>query len=176
MRNPFRITVDPRNGEVFVGDVGWTQWEEINSAGAGANFGWPYYEGGNGVNLETGGYRDLAEAQAFYGSEADNATPALLGLGHGTEGENGIGINAIVLGDIYTGDALPEEFQGDLFFSDLGQGIVYNVNFDEEGNVTSFEEFTTGANVVVQINEAPDGSLFYVDLDDGTIGRWSFDE
>ena len=91
LRNPFRITVDPRNGEVFVGDVGWTQWEEINSAGAGANFGWPYYEGGNGVNLETGGYRDLAEAQAFYGSEADNATPALLGLGHGTEGENGIG-------------------------------------------------------------------------------------
>ena len=173
LRNPFRITVDPRNGDLYVGDVGWTQWEEINSAEAGANFGWPYYEGGSEINLQTGGYRDLAEAQAFYNSGV-NATPAILGLGHGTSGVNGIGINAIVLGDIYTGDAFPEEYQGDLFFNDLGRGIVYNVSFDDQGNVSSFDTFTTGANVVVQILEAPDGSLYYVDLDDGLIGRWFF--
>ena len=173
LRNPFRMTIDQRNGDVFVGDVGWTQWEEINSAGAGANFGWPYYEGGSGVNLQTGGYNTLPESQAFYNS-GGNATPAILGLGHGNSGVNGIGINAIVLGDIYTGNALPEEYQGDLFFNDLGKGIVYNANFDDQGNVTSFNTFTTGANVVVQIIEAPDGSLYYVDLDDGLVGRWFF--
>ena len=168
LRNPFRITVDPRDGDVYVGDVGWTQWEEINSAGAGANFGWPYYEGGNGNSLRTGGYRDLTEARAFYNS-GESAEPSILALNHSTDN-----INAIVLGDIYTGDAFPEEYQGDLFFNDLGQGIVYNVSFDAQGNVVSFDTFTTGANIVVQIVEAPDGSLYYVDLDDGTVGRWFF--
>ena len=123
LRNPFRITVDPRNGDVFVGDVGWTQWEEINSAGAGANFGWPYYEGGSQNSLQTGGYRDLSQAQAFYNS-GQSVDPSILALNHSADG-----INAIVLGDIYTGNAFPEEYQGDLFFSDLGRGIVYNANF-----------------------------------------------
>ena len=168
LRNPFRITVDPRNGDVFVGDVGWTQWEEINSAGAGANFGWPYYEGGSGNSLQTGGYSNLSQAQAFYNS-GQSTDSSILALNHSADG-----INAIVLGDIYTGNAFPEEYQGDLFFSDLGQGIVYNVNFDDQGNVASFNTFTTGANIVVQIIEAPDGSLYYVDLDDGIVGRWFF--
>ncbi|MEO1005063.1 MAG: PQQ-dependent sugar dehydrogenase, partial [Cyanobacteria bacterium J06638_38] len=169
LRNPFRITVDPRNGDVYVGDVGWTQWEEINSAGAGANFGWPYYEGGSGNSLRTGGYQNLPEAQAFYNS-GQSVNPSILALNHGADG-----INAIVLGDIYTGNAFPEEYRGDLFFSDLGQGIVYNVSFNDQGEVIAFNTFTTGANVVVQIIEAPDGSLYYVDLDDGIVGRWFFD-
>ena len=168
LRNPFRMTVDPRNGDVYVGDVGWTQWEEINSAGAGANFGWPYYEGGSGNSLRTGGYQDLAQAQAFYNSD-QSVNPSILALNHGADG-----INAIVLGDIYTGNAFPAQYQGDLFFNDLGQGIVRNVSFDESGNVTSIDTFATGANVVVQIIEAPDGSLYYVDLDDGIVGRWFF--
>ena len=167
LRNPFRMTIDPRNGDVFVGDVGWTQWEEINSAGAGANFGWPYYEGGSGTSLRTGGYQDLTEAQNFYNS-GQSVDPSVLALNHRADG-----INAIVLGDIYTGNAFPEEYRGDLFFSDLGRGIVYNASFDGQGNV-SFDTFTTGANIVVQIIEAPDGSLYYVDLDDGTVGRWFF--
>ena len=45
MRNPFRFTVDPRDGQVIVGDVGNNNWEEINRGGPGANFGWPCYEG-----------------------------------------------------------------------------------------------------------------------------------
>ncbi len=170
LRNPFRMTVHPETGQVYVGDVGWTIWEEINAAAPGANFGWPYYEGGNGTSLQTRDYEDLPEAQAFYAS-GESATPSILGINHITEG-----INAIVLGDFYTGSVYPEEYQGDLFFNDLGQGIVRNLNFDESGNITSVETFATGANIVVQIMEGPDGNLYYVDLDDGTVGRWFFSE
>ncbi len=168
LRNPFRMAVDNATGKVYVGDVGWTQWEEINSAPAGANFGWPYYEGGNGTPLQTGGYNSLPESQAFYNS-GQTTVPALLGLNHASTG-----INAIVMGDVYNGDLFPSEYKGDLFFNDLGQGIVRNVSFDAAGNVTSVEQFTTGANIVVQINEGPDGNLYFVDLDDGEIGRWTF--
>ena len=55
-RNPFRVSVKPGTGsanpltgdigEVFVGDVGWNLWEELNIVKApGTNFGWPLYEG-----------------------------------------------------------------------------------------------------------------------------------
>ncbi len=55
-RNPFRISIKPGTGsinpstgdigEVFVGDVGWETWEELNVVKApGTNFGWPLYEG-----------------------------------------------------------------------------------------------------------------------------------
>jgi len=160
--------VHPDTGQVYVGDVGWTQWEEINAAGPGANFGWPFFEGGSGNSLQTGGYRDLPEAQAFYNS-GQSTTPSIFALNHAADG-----INAIVMGDIYTGTLYPEEYSGDLFFNDLGQGIVRNISFDASGNIASVDTFTTGANVVVQIMMGPDGYLYYVDLDDGVVGRWTF--
>ncbi len=168
VRNPFRIALDSETNQLYVGDVGWTAWEEINSAGPGANFGWPYYEGGSGVSNQTGGYKDLAAAQAFYASGAA-VTPSLFALNHAATG-----INAIVLGDVYRGTVYPAEYSGDLFFNDLGQGIVRNISFDASGAIASVDTFTTGAQVVVQIATGPDGNLYFVDLDDGTIGRWVF--
>lgn len=168
LRNPFRMSVNPDTGQLFIGDVGWTQWEEVNSGQAGANFGWPYYEGGSGINLQTNQYSNLPEAQLFYAS-GQVATPAIYGLNH-----SATGINAIILGDVYTGNAYPEEYQGDLFFNDLGQGIVRNISFDEAGNVSNVQTFSTGAQIVVQIQQGPDGNLYYIDLNDGQVGRWVF--
>ena len=51
LRNPFRITNRPGTDEIWVGDVGWNEWEEINRILSGTaprlNFGWPCYEGPN---------------------------------------------------------------------------------------------------------------------------------
>lgn len=168
LRNPFRMTVDPVSGQLYIGDVGWTQWEEVNAGGAGANFGWPYYEGGTGVSLRTNQYQNLPQAQTFYAS-GQTATPAIYGLNHSQTG-----INAIVLGDVYTGTTYPAKYRGDLFFNDLGQGIVRNISFNANGSVANVETFTTGAQIVVDIKQGPDGNLYFVDLNDGKIGRWVF--
>lgn len=49
LRNPWRISVDPGNGDLYIGDVGQNQWEEINFVPAGSpglfNFGWDFMEG-----------------------------------------------------------------------------------------------------------------------------------
>lgn len=56
LRNPFRAVINPLNGStdpnagnpgsVYIGDVGFYSWEELNvSNGPGMNFGWPLYEG-----------------------------------------------------------------------------------------------------------------------------------
>lgn len=60
LRNPYRMTLkpntgstDPADGDVgtlFIGDVGWSTWEEQNvCTGPGQNFGWPLYEGFDAV-------------------------------------------------------------------------------------------------------------------------------
>ena len=45
LRNPFRITLKPGTSTLYIGDVGWTSYEEIDVAKGGENFGWPCYEG-----------------------------------------------------------------------------------------------------------------------------------
>lgn len=58
LRNAFRFTMKPDSGGVipdpsagtpgvfYIGDVGWTTWEELNILRAGGeNFGWPAFEG-----------------------------------------------------------------------------------------------------------------------------------
>jgi glucose/arabinose dehydrogenase len=48
-RNPWRFSFDRRTGALAIGDVGGSQWEEIDlvprGAASGANFGWSAFEG-----------------------------------------------------------------------------------------------------------------------------------
>ncbi len=46
-RNPFRIAFDQNTGELWVGDVGWEQWEMIYWIQRGGNYGWSATEGPN---------------------------------------------------------------------------------------------------------------------------------
>ena len=56
LRNPYRMVLKPGSGDhdptlaqpgtLYIGDVGWATWEDLNVAGApGQNFGWPAFEG-----------------------------------------------------------------------------------------------------------------------------------
>src|SRR5690606_32545077 len=49
LRNPFRFALRSDSAELWIGDVGQTDWEEINRVPIKqkqpANFGWPCYEG-----------------------------------------------------------------------------------------------------------------------------------
>ncbi len=48
LRNPWRFSFDAKTGDLFIGDPGQDDWEEVDVAPAGApatNFGWPTFEG-----------------------------------------------------------------------------------------------------------------------------------
>ena len=49
LRNPWRFSFDSATGDLYIGDVGQNQWEEIDyvpaGSPAGMNFGWNYFEG-----------------------------------------------------------------------------------------------------------------------------------
>lgn len=53
MRNPFRIALDPLNGDLWFGDVGASNYDEVDHIGVdtcGINFGWRCYEGDQPYN------------------------------------------------------------------------------------------------------------------------------
>ncbi len=48
LRNPYRDSIDPATGTLWIGDVGQGSWEEVDAAPAGAaglDFGWRRWEG-----------------------------------------------------------------------------------------------------------------------------------
>lgn len=49
LRNPWKISFDKKNGDLFIADVGQNQWEEVNyqpaSSTGGENYGWRLMEG-----------------------------------------------------------------------------------------------------------------------------------
>ncbi len=60
LRNPFRFTFRPGTNEIWIGDVGWDTWEEVNrlvnptDPNVPTNFGWPCYEGVASVAVQRG--------------------------------------------------------------------------------------------------------------------------
>ncbi len=167
LRNPWRFTLHPDTSEPFIGDVGWTNWEEINT-GRGVNFGWTLYEGGNGVSLRTEAFANAPEFQALYDSVSAVTAP-IYARSHEDGGR------AITVGDFYTGTTYPQLYQGALFFNEFSDGEVNALLFDEEGNVDSVIPFLKEeGRGITQISVGPDSNLYFSNLFTGEIGRWVF--
>ncbi|PZD73694.1 Bifunctional hemolysin/adenylate cyclase [Acaryochloris thomasi RCC1774] len=163
LRNPWRYTLHPETGVPFIGDVGWTNWEEINT-GRGENFGWPLFEGGNGVSRRTEALADLPEFETLFQGASDVTAP-LFALRHPTS-------RSITLGDFYTGEAYPDFYEGALFFADNTVGGVSALLFDEQGNIDSAIPFADEELGITQISVGPDSNLYFANVFSGEIGRW----
>ncbi|HLU83058.1 MAG TPA: PQQ-dependent sugar dehydrogenase, partial [Trueperaceae bacterium] len=163
LRNPYSYTFHPHTWEPVIGDVGWATWEMVK-VGAGLNFGWPCYEGGNGVLLQQTSFSELAGCQSIYaGSNGPIAAPL---YAYNREGTGG----AIMAGDIYTGALLPEELRGKLFIADYYAGWIRTVSLDDGDGRSRVEDFAT-VYYPVQALFGPDGQFYYLNVWGGELVR-----
>lgn len=149
LRNPFRFTIAP-NGEPYIGDVGWNNWEEVDT-GRGKNFGWPCYEG-NGVN---GPYMNgLAQCQSLPSSAV---TLPLVTYPHSLGA-------CIIGGPVYSGSTYPASYQNNVFYADyVGKWIRRSV-LDASGHVVATYPFVSGLSAPVYLTQGADGNLYYIEI------------
>ena len=61
LRNPWRFSFDPVTGKLWVGDVGQSDWEEIDVVEVGENYGWNVREGAHCYSPPSGCATDFGE-------------------------------------------------------------------------------------------------------------------
>lgn len=167
MRNPFRFTIHPTTGEPAIGDVGWSNWEEIN-IGSGKNFGWPCYEGASGYNAQQQSYASYGECQNLYNVSYTATAPAYA--------YDHLGLSASVqLGDYYSGQKWPSKYRGALFFSDINRSVVEYVTFNSSGAVTANRTFATGIGGIAQMKYRNDGDIYFLNLYNGSLQIFRYD-
>jgi glucose/arabinose dehydrogenase len=173
LRNPFRFTINPSNGDIYIGDVGWKTWEEINYLPVGAtsraNFGWPCYEG----IPKQDGYKNLALCQTLYNQSGAVSQPLLVYKHSDTLGVNDSqpycqsGGSAVSGVAFYTDGNYPDVYHGALFFADYSRNCIYV----KTPGAASPVVFARGAPSPISLKTGPDGDLFYLDINGGTLHR-----
>ncbi len=167
LRNPFRFALHPVTAEPYIGDVGWNTWEEINRATAGANFGWPCYEG----NLAQPDYQStFAQCQSVPSS---SVTAPLLTYNH-AQGFGPIIGNTAIGGTFYTATVYPAQYHGNLFIADYTTQWIYRMVFDPNGTLLNTLPFAASVNGPVSLEVGPDGFLYFIAFNTGQIGRIRF--
>jgi glucose/arabinose dehydrogenase len=148
VRNPWRFSFDPRTGDLWVGDVGQSAWEEVDRLTAATG-------GGRGADL---GWR-LMEGRACYdppsGCPTDGLTMPLAVYGHD------LGC-AVTGGHVYRGAAQPA-LDGVYLFSDSCSGRIWALDAagpDAQEPVVLAE---TGR-PIVSFGRGDDGELYVVDI------------
>jgi Ca2+-binding RTX toxin-like protein len=173
LRNPFSASFNAE-GQLFIADVGWFSYEEINTAGPGANFGWPFYEGVDGGTInQAPGYNGHPDAAAFYAEVAAGTrviTAPFRAFSH-DPGAAGFQLNSITSGGIISqAGVYPAALLNDFVFSDFVGGDVYTVDTLDSGSASFLFDWGGGSGPVHMV-QGPDGYLYYADLFTGQIGR-----
>ena len=137
LRNPFTFAFDRDSARLFVNDVGFRTWEEIDEIVPGGNYGWPVTEG-------------PTSDPAFRGP--------LFAYRHGPSAETGC---AIAGGAFYDPAVrrFPASFAGNYLFADFCSGWIRRLD-PAAGNAVS--GFATGIDGPVDLRVAADGALYYL--------------
>jgi glucose/arabinose dehydrogenase len=177
LRNPFRFDVRPGTQQLWLGEVGWNTWEEIDRIadvddGVAENFGWPCYEGTG----RQGGYdaADLNSCESLYGV---GQTGPFYTYNHNAKVDPGdscpTGSSSVSGVAFESGSNYPSDYDGALFFADASRGCIWVMK--RGGGVdpspSQLSQFVGGAGTPVQVLTGPGGDIFYVDMVAGQVRR-----
>ena len=157
LRNPWRFSFDRSNGDLYIGDVGQYEREEINVSttasgrGRGLNYGWPITEGTACFSPPTG-------------CDRTGLTGPILDYSHDTTG--GCSVTG---GYVYRGAI--SALRGTYFYADYCQGWVrsFRLQSGVASEQTDWEELRPGGSIT-SFGEDARGEL-YILTEQGTVHR-----
>lgn len=150
LRNPWRYSFDRQTGDLYIGDVGQGDWEEVSfqsfSSTGGENYGWDTLEGSHCYEPPTGCVLPVNYSPPVYEYPHSPSTG-----------------NAITGGYVYRG-SLFLNMQGIYFFSDYTTGRFWGLQNNQgtwEANL-----YTENANRrVTSFGEDEAGELYFTTVD-----------
>lgn len=141
LRNPWRITTDPKTGQIWVGNNGQDLWEQAYLIERGANYGWSAYEG----------------SYPFYANRELGPTPVSFPTVEHPHSE----ARSLTGGVVYHGEKLPE-LRGAYIYGDYSTGKIWGVKHDGEKVVWQKELADTPLQITALSTDA-DGELLIAD-------------
>ncbi len=182
LRNPYRFTVRPntgstnpsdgRPGQLFIGEVGWYQVEEVNvAANGGENFGWPCFEGFGSTDQYTNlpqASRWLCDSLGTVDNPATSFTFPQVAMHHSTTALStppGFTGNASIGGAFYEGSHYPVKYRDRYFALDFGQSWMNAMRVDSLGVRQDFQDFAIDMQGPVNVEPEPGtGDLVYISI------------
>ena len=143
-RNPWRVSFDRETGDLWIGDVGQNDIEEIDLVPAGTsgqNFGWPILEGNEC-------YQDAGCDPSAFTAPVDQYTH-----------DYGCSVTG---GYVYRGSAIPD-LVGTYLFADYCTGYLWGLIPNGDGTFTATDHIETEMNPSSFAEDAS-GELYLVDL------------
>jgi glucose/arabinose dehydrogenase len=145
LRNPWRISFDKANGDLYIADVGQDTWEEVDYVAGnkgGLNFGWSYREA----------------SHVFHGE-----LPATLKLTYPVaEYSHALGRCSVTGGYVYRGSM--REWQGIYLFGDYCSGEIWGMQRSSDpaakAGWVAQVLFQTGNNITT-FGQDPAGEIYY---------------
>lgn len=182
-RNPYRFDVRPGTHELWVGDVGWASFDELNrTIGNDAtvdNFGWPCYEGAGRLAAWDQANVGMCESLYAQGAAAVRApTFAYANQQKIIPGERCNEQAGSALGGVAfrpDDSPYPERYDG-LFFADAVRRCIWHLPLGADGqpDPSKVELFASKTGTIVDLQFGPGGELWYVDLDGGSVHRLGY--
>lgn len=170
LRNPWRFSFDRETGDLYIGDVGQKDFEEINVAAAGASgldFGWDTYEADLCHANADGECGPEGDATNTYRDSCDttNITFPVIQTGDSP---------SIIGGHVYRGCRLPG-YHGRYFYGDYASNWVRSFIWNGSA-ATAPMEFPslitpTGEPSLAAIGKDHLGELLFVDINAGLVYR-----
>ena len=146
LRNPWRFSFDRSTGDLYIGDVGQGEWEEIDftprSTAGVENYGWDVYEG-----------------NARYEDKSPNGAGHLVFPVHVYSHEQGCSVTG---GFVYRGAAVPSA-RGRYFFGDYCTGRMWSLRI-ANGRATDVQLDTQRLTDLSSFGQDTRGELYAVTL------------
>jgi len=155
LRQPWRFSFDPANGELWVGDVGQNRFEEIAIVRAGENHGWNVYEG---FELFSTRYR----------KEKNEYTPPVVSFRR----KHGVSITGGYV--IRTETEKPSSFDGVYICADYQSRRIWGIRH-ENRKLKTIREIGTCPDRLVSFGQDRSGNIYAAGYNQGIIYRLDFE-